>query len=157
MIETFRFIALPEERFAPFFAMGEAELTAHGVRRMTVDEKPGFPCRVSLADAEVGETVVLLSYPHHDVASPYRGSGPIYVRRGVKTARPAPGEVPPMFRHRLLSFRAYDDQAMMIGAEVAKGTETEAVIGRLFADRGARYVHVHNAGPGCYNCTVVRA
>jgi hypothetical protein len=153
----FQFIALSSEQFVPLFSKSEAELQALGARRMIVDEKPGFPCRVSLADGEIGETVVLLPFVHHDVDSPYRGSGPIFVRSGVPTANPSVGEIPPMFHHRLLSLRAYDEKAMMIGAEVVDGKELENSINRLFANAKVSYLHVHNARPGCYNCRVVRS
>ena len=79
-----------------------------GARLMLADAEPGFPCRVSLEDAKVGETVLLLPYTHHDVGSPYRASGPVFVRRHAAEARLGPGEVPQMLRHRLLSVRAYD-------------------------------------------------
>jgi hypothetical protein len=124
---------------------------------VTVDEKPGYPCRVSLTDAEVGETVLLLPFVHHDVESPYRASGPIYVRRGARRAAPAAGEVPLMFRHRLLSLRAYDRDAMMLNAAAAAGTELEAAISDLFAEPAVAYLHIHNARPGCFNCRVDRA
>lgn len=156
MSTAFQLVALPAERFAPLSDLTDVQLQAMGARRVVVDEKPGFPCRVSLADAEVGETTLLLSFTHHDVASPYRAAGPIYVRKDARTARPAPGEIPLMFRHRLLSVRAFDAAAMMIGAEVVKGADLEAGIERLLADPKARYLHLHNAGPGCYNCCVVR-
>jgi hypothetical protein len=154
---SFRCVALPAERFASQFGRSDAELGAIGARRMIVDEQPGYPCRVSLADAEVGETVLLLQYTHHDVSSPYRASGPIFVRQGVSTATPAAGEVPGMLRHRLLSLRAYDQDAMMVAAEVVKGSEIEAAIRHLFADERVAYLHVHNALPGCFNCAVIRA
>lgn len=157
MTASFRLLALPPEPFAPLFDRTDAELGALGARRMVVDEKPGFPCRVSLADAEVGETVLLLPFTHHDVASPYRASGPIFVRRGVPAATPAAGEIPAMFAHRLLSLRAYDEAAMMVGAEIVEGRELGAAIRRIFADPAAAYLHIHNARPGCFNCRVVRA
>jgi hypothetical protein len=157
MNASFQFQALAFEGFAPLFAQSDRELAAIGARRMTVDATPGFPCRVSLSDAEVGETVLLIPFPHHDVSSPYRASGPIFVRSGAVTARPAPGEIPAMLRHRLLSIRGYDAEAMMIAAEVVKGTEVEEGIRRLFADEKVSYLHVHNAGAGCYSCRVVRA
>lgn len=156
MNRAFRFVALPAEQFAPLFGRSDAELEAIGIRRMIVDEKPGSPCRVSLADAEVGETVLLLPFVHHDVSSPYRASGPIFVRSGAATAQPAAGEIPLMFRHRLLSVRAYDGGAMMTGAAVVQGSELEDSIGRLFADDRVSYLHIHNASPGCYNCRVER-
>lgn len=156
MNTSFRFVAAEYERFAPLFGLNDAELAELGARRMTVNGKPGFPCRASLADAEVGETVLLVPYVHHDTCSPYRASGPIFVREGAVTARPAPGEVPVMLRHRLLSLRAYDGDGSMINAEVVRGTDVEECIGRLFADGRALYLHVHNAGPGCFNCRVER-
>lgn len=155
-MRSFQVVALPFEPFEPLFGESDAALRSRGVRRMVVDEKPGFPCRVSLADAEVGETVLLLPFTHHDVSSPYRASGPIFVRHGAPKAAPGPGEVPVMLRHRLLSVRAYDADGMMKGAEVVRGTELEAAMMRLFAGHGTEYLHIHNASPGCYNCRVVR-
>lgn len=157
MSDSFRISALPAEPFAGLFDLTDDELATMGARRMTVDDKPGYPCRVSLADAEIGETVILLSLTHHDVASPYRGAGPIFVRRGVAMAEPAPGEVPNFLRPRLLSVRAYDEEAMLVDAEVVEGSALEGVIGRMFADARVQYLHLHNARPGCYNCAVLRA
>ena len=157
MNTSFQFIALPSEQFAPLFNKSDAELQPINARRMVVDQKPGYPCRVSLADAEVGETVLLVQFNHHDVTSPYRASGPIFVRRGVKTASPLVDEIPAMFRHRLLSIRGYDAAAMLVAAEVVNGSELEDAIRRLFAGEKVSYLHIHNAGPGCYNCRVVRA
>lgn len=154
---SFRFLALPFEGFSRYFSWSDAELQAIHARRVVVDQTPGFPCRVSLVDAAIGETVLLLPFTHHDVPSPYRASGPIFVRRGGRTASPGVNEVPAMFRHRLLSLRAYDAGALLVGAEVVEGRDLEGAIQRLFADRGVTYLHVHNARPGCFNCRVVRA
>ena len=105
MNTTFRFVALPFEPFAPLFAMSDAELTAAGARRMVVEETPGTPCRVSLQDAEVGETVILVPFLHNAVASPYRASGPIFVRRPKGGSGPggcaAPAPAPPPVRPRV--------------------------------------------------------
>jgi hypothetical protein len=157
MSTPFRVVALPAERFAPLFELTDEELGARGARRMVVDGKPGYPCRVSLADAEIGETVILLTHTHHEVESPYRASGPIYVRRGAATAEPTPGEIPVMLRHRQLSLRAYDAEAMMVRSEVVEGREVAAAIGRHFEDPAVSYLHVHNARPGCFNFRVERA
>ncbi len=157
MNASFRIVPVPYEQFAPLFKLHDAELQALGARRMTAHENPGFPCRASLTDAKVGETVLLLPYAHHDVSSPYRASGPIFIREHAETARPAVDEVPVMLRQRLLSIRAYDESATMIGAEAAPGIELEAVIRRMFANEQARYLHIHNARPGCFNCRVARA
>ncbi|HJR52077.1 MAG TPA: DUF1203 domain-containing protein [Gemmatimonadota bacterium] len=157
MRNAFRFVALASERFAPLFERSDMALRALGARRLVVDEYPGFPCRVSLADARVGETVLALPFTHHDVDSPYRASGPIFVRRGVESATPEVDEIPVMFAHRLLSLRGYDEDAMMITAEVVDGSELEAAIRLHLDNESVRYLHLHNARPGCYNCRVERA
>lgn len=156
MSRDFRVVALPRERFARLFEMTDAQLAVQGARRMRVDAHPGFPCRVSLEDAAIGERVILLPFSHHDVDSPYRAAGPIFVRESATTAEPAMNEIPVMLRHRLLSVRAYDGAAMMKAATVCEGTALEQTIGELFSDPDVAYLHVHNARPGCFNCEVRR-
>lgn len=124
---------------------------------MVADKKPGFPCRVSLIDAEPGEQVLLIPFAHHDVLSPYRGTGPIFVRVNAQTAKLKVNEVPEMIRSRLLSIRGYDGDGLMLISDVVNGSELEEHISRFFADPGVEYIHVHNARPGCYNCAIVRA
>lgn len=132
-------------------------MMGNGEGRVAASSKPGYPCRVSLVDAGVGETVLSIPFTHHDVASPYRASGPIFVRRGAVTARPAVDEIPALLGHRLLSLRAYDATAMMVAAEVVQGSDLEPVLRRLLRDPAVNYVDVHNAAPGCFNCRVLRA
>ncbi|MBI3407856.1 MAG: DUF1203 domain-containing protein [Planctomycetes bacterium] len=134
--------------------MDDSELAKHSARRCVADQKPGFPCRVSLVDAEPGERVILLPFEHHDVASPYRASGPIFVRERAQQADLDVNELPEVVRHRLLSIRAYDHAGLMIGAEVAEGRDLEVQIGCFFADAKVAYLHLHNARPGCYSCRV---
>jgi hypothetical protein len=153
----FRISGLPRQAFAPFFGLGDSELARRGARRYVADHKPGFPCRVSLRDAEPGEQVILLAYAHHDVASPYRAAGPIFVREQAEQAALKVNEVPEVVRHRLLSIRAYDAAGFMNGAEVVEGQGLEDQIRRFFADAAVAYLHVHNARPGCYSCRVDRA
>src|SRR5678816_2019821 len=102
MHSDFQFVAVPIERFTHLFAMDDAELASSGAKRMTVDENPGYPCRVSLMDAPIGETVILTPFQHHDVNSPYQSAGPIFVRETAQTAQPEVNEIPLMLQHRLL-------------------------------------------------------
>jgi hypothetical protein len=152
----FRLVALPSEAFDELRALGETELRARGARRVRAHAKPGFPCRVSLVDAEPGEEVLLVPFAHHDVDTPYRGAGPIYVRVDARTARPAANEVPEMIRSRLLSIRAYDAEGMLVASEVAEGGGLEEHVERFFSDPRIAYLHLHNARPGCFNCRVER-
>jgi hypothetical protein len=153
----FRYKGLPVAPFQPYFSMSDAELQIHGARRMIVDEKPGFPCRVTLADAEPGESVVLLSFEHQDADSPFRASGPVFVREAVHDTFDS-AEMPPVFRTgRLLSARAYDGAGFMVEADVSPASELEGLLERLFAMDGVDYVHIHYARRGCYAACVERA
>ena len=153
----FRLVALAAGPFLPLHALSDDALLAQGARRLLVDTPHAYPCRVSLADGLVGEHVILLPWVHHDVAGPYRASGPIYVREHATGAQPAPGEIPDALRRRLLSLRAYDSSGWMHAADVCDGNVLAASIARLFDDARIAYLHLHNAKPGCYACRVERA
>ena len=152
----FRICALPRAEFEPYFAMTDAELHRHGARRCRADRQPGYPCRVSLEDARVGEPMLLLHYEHQAVSTPYRSSHAIYVRECATQALPKTNEVPQMLRLRLLSVRAFGRDGMMLDADVVEGRELEPVLERLLSLDGAAYLHLHNARPGCYAARVDR-
>src|SRR5689334_11171725 len=105
---SFQISGLPLAEFAPLFGLPQSELASRGIVRHTANASPGFPCRVSLKDAEPGETLLLLNYEHLPVASPYRSRYAIYVRENAEEARLEVGEVPQLLRHRPLSLRAFD-------------------------------------------------
>ena len=157
MATSFLMKALRAEDFCPLFELNDEELAVHNASWLIVDSDPGYPCRISLADAKVGERVLALSYEHLDVESPYRASGPILVRENTVTMKLKINEVPKMFRHRLLSLRAYDARHMMIEAEVVAGTELELVLESQFNNSAVDYIHIHNANRGCFDCAVHRA
>ena len=151
MKTNFRIVCLPLAEFQPLFSLSDQGLAQKGAHRMTVDSKPGFPCRLSLEDAEIGEQVVLIPFAHHDVDSPYRGSGPIFVREKAKEADLSVGEVPEVVSTRTMSVRAYDKNSMMIDGTVVPGSEIKANIEKLFANPNIAYLHLHNAGAGCFS------
>ena len=148
---------LEPARFAPLFDLDEAELATRDMRWMTVDQPVGFPCRLTLEDAPVGERVLLLPYMHQEGRSPYRASGPIFVRRGIAERHRVANELPPYLTRRLLSIRAYDSADSMVDAEVVEGAAAAPLIVRLFANADVRYLHIHFAKRGCYACRVDRS
>jgi hypothetical protein len=154
---TFQIHALPDDEFRNLFALPEEALHARGIRRVIADGRPAYPCRVSLEDAGEGERLLLLPYAHHRVDSPYRGSGPVYVREHARQAHPARDEIPGLLRTRILSLRGYDANGMMLCADVAPGTDAESAIAQSFALQRVAYLHIHYAKPGCYACRVERA
>lgn len=153
----FQIHALPADTFAPLFALSDDALRDRHIRSVLADGRPAYPCRVSLQDAVEGERLLLLPYDHHRVDTPYRASGPVYVREAATQARPAIDDVPALLRTRLLSVRAYDASGTMVWADVVPGTEVEAGIEALFAIERSAYIHIHYAKPGCYACRVQQA
>lgn len=147
---NFRISALAADQFSELFELDDAQLTERGARRMTANVKPGFPCRVSLRDAEIGETVALVNYEHLSVRSPYRSSHAVFVRQGAVEARPDVGEIPESLRLRVLSLRAFDENGMMVDADIVHGREVEPALQRLLGCDSVDFVHIHNAKPGCY-------
>jgi len=147
---------LSVEPFAPLFGLPDAELAARGVLRRTVDG-PGSPCRVSLQDAEPGETVLLMNYEHQPADTPFRSRHAIFIREGVTDTAFAPGQIPPAFAARkFLSLRAFDDTGMMIDADIVPTAELSDAIPRLLADPKVTYLHAHYAGAGCYAARIDR-
>lgn len=153
---NFKLISLQDTQFSNLFDLDSSELDKIGAIRMTVDEFPGFPCRVSLEDAKIGEEVILLPYQHHKTNSPYQANGPIFVRKVAKTAILNTNEIPKMFNHRLLSLRAFDKNGIMKDASVTEGQNLREQIIQTFENEEINYIHIHNAKPGCYNCVVER-
>jgi len=98
---------LSPDTFRPLFALDDGALAARNIRRVVADADRGFPCRVTLEDARQGEALLLLPFLHHDVAGPYRASGPIYVREAAmqQPAAVFRDTLPPSFPRRLLSLR----------------------------------------------------
>ena len=153
----FQISALPRARFDAVLGLDDEALARLGARRYVADKKPGFPCRVSLQDAEHGERVILLPFQHQHCGSPYQASGPIFIREAATDAVVSPSVVPELLRTRLLSVRAYDAADMLIDAEVVDGVDVERAIERSLGDGRASYLHVHFARPGCYACRIDRA
>ena len=105
---TYRIEGLAPARFQNLFGLADGELAKHHVVRVTADSKPGFPCRITLEDAEPGETLILLNHVSHDVTTPYRTAYAIYVREGAGAAATFVDETPPVFEGRTLSLRGFD-------------------------------------------------
>ena len=152
----FQITALSADEFSHLFGLDDESLAMHGARRMTVDVKPGYPCRVTLVDAEPEESVLLVNYEHLAVNTPYRSAHAVFVREGATTCPPLVDRIPEQLRIRLLSIRAFDANGMMVDADVVHGEESEPIVRRLLDGPRVDYLHIHNAKPGCYASRVDR-
>lgn len=161
---SFHVHGLDPQPFARAFTLSDDELAAAGGLRRVADTSPGYPCRVSLEDAAVGDELVLVPFAHHAVAGPYRASGPIFVRRAAvaqvfahEPSHVVLDRVPDVLARRLVSVRAYDAAGLMAHADVVDGRELGAALDATLGRRDVAYVHVHYAKPGCYAARVTRA
>jgi len=154
---SFRISGLAAREFSGLFGLSDAELAARNALRVVADRHPGFPCRVSLVDAQPGERLLLLNYEHLPVTGPYRSRYAIYVRENASEAQLGVNEIPQVLQHRLLSLRAFDAAGMLLDADVAEGAALVPALEQLLAPPQVAYLHVHNARPGCFAARVDRA
>lgn len=152
----FQVKALSASRFSHLSGLTAEELTAQGIRKVVADESPGFPCRVSLEDAAVGETLYLMNFTHHDEDTPFRASHAIFVRENAEQARPAVDELPEVLTSRLISIRAFNHEHDMVNADVVAGQDLREAITAMLEDEEVAYLHLHNAKPGCFAARVDR-
>ncbi|HUN27205.1 MAG TPA: DUF1203 domain-containing protein [Steroidobacteraceae bacterium] len=153
----FRVTGLSPEPFKPLFGLSQAELRQRGAVRLVADRNPGFPDRIELRDAAVGESVLLVNFAHLQVASPFRSTYAIYVREGAEERYDRVNEVPELLRSRVLSLRGFDADDMLCDADIVAGGAVEGLIERLLSSSRTAYVHVHYAKPGCFAARIERA
>ncbi|WP_339543378.1 DUF1203 domain-containing protein [Pseudomonas sp. JAI120] len=154
---AFRISGLSPDPFQSLFGLPDQELASLGIKRYIVDSNPGFPDRIEMKDAELGQSVLLLNHVCQPAKTPYRASHAIFIREWATYAYDAVDQVPESMRIRLLSLRAFTDDGMMLDADVADGIAIEPVVTRMFANPEVSYIHVHNAKQGCYSGRIDRA
>jgi hypothetical protein len=154
---AFRITGLAPEPFQSLYGLPDQDLTSFGVKRYIVDSNPGFPDRIEMKDAEPGQSVLLLNHVCQPAKTPYRASHAIFIREWATQAYDAVDQVPESMRIRLLSLRAFNDDGMMLDADVADGMVMEPVVTRMFVNPEVSYIHVHNAKQGCYSGRIDRA
>ena len=131
---NFRIKGLASAQFEHLFGLSDDNLKAFNAKRYIAGSKPGFPCRLTLEDADPGETLLLAPYRHQTSRTAYASEGPIFIRE--HHARPAEyiNEIPEQIRSRLISLRTYDGDGMMIDADVVDGTLVQPLIKRFLTD-----------------------
>jgi hypothetical protein len=120
------------------------------------DEKPGFPCRQCLRDAEIGDELLLVSHDPFIIDSPYRSASPIFLHREACSPADDLHGLPEQLMVRQLSVRAFDVNALMIDAAIVQGDHLARALDRMFDDAKCDHVHVHNATRGCWAVRIDR-
>jgi Protein of unknown function (DUF1203) len=154
---SFVITGLAPQSFAHLFGLPDDVLSRQNIVRKTADAQPGYPCRITLQDAEPGETVLLLNHESHSAPTPYASRYAIYVREGAATASRYRNELPPVFMGRPIALRMFSAEGMLLGADLGRGEELVAKIEAAFARADVAYIHAHNAMHGCFSAEIRRA
>ena len=154
---TYRIHGLDPLPFRALYGLADEELARRGILRMPVTAQPGFPCRLTLDDAPIGATMLLLNHVSHDVANPYRATHAIFVTEGAEAPAEFVDEVPPALARRVLSLRAFDAAGMMRDAALVQPGEADDGIRTLLDAPETAYIHAHNAIRGCFAARVDRS
>jgi len=140
----------------PISAAAAHELRELGGAIYVADEKPGFPCRQCLLDAEIGDELILVSHDPFTTDTPYRSASPIFLHREPCRPPVSLQELPEQLTCRTLSVRAFNAEAMMIDAAIIDGKALEQTLTELFEDMASSSIHIHNADRGCWATSVKR-
>lgn len=131
------------------FADTQALLDA-GAVRVTADQPNAYPCRVTLEDAEPGESLLLLNHVSAELATPFRASHAIYIREGAKAASRHVNAIPPFIASRTTSLRGFDAAGMIRDAVLAIPGAADAGVRRLLERKEIVHVDIHAAAWGCF-------
>lgn len=153
---TYAIRGLDPDQFAPLFAMSDEALAERRAVRVRAAANNGFPCRVSLRDADEGEELVLVHHVNHAVETPYRNAFAIYVRKDASVAARYIDECPPVFAGRPIALRGYDADGALAAARLTLPGDADEGIRALFDDAAIAYIDAHNAAHGCFAARIER-
>lgn len=131
------------------FADTNALIAAGGVRRVA-DSANAFPCRITLEDAQPGESLILVNFVSADVETPFRASHAIFVREGAANAAHYRDRMPSLIERRTTSLRAFDSEGMIREAVLAAPGEADMRLRNLLDDDAIDHVDIHTATWGCF-------
>lgn len=69
---SYQVSGLDPAHFRHLYGLSDDALAAFGAERCFAGAKPGFPDRIELRDAELGESLLLINYEHQPAHTPYR-------------------------------------------------------------------------------------
>lgn len=154
---SYRITGLSPDPFAPLFGLSDQALKAYGAERIIADAPHSYPDRITMRDAQVGDSLLLLNHQHQPANSPYQSSHAIFVLEGATRTYTAINEIPEVMAHRLLSLRGFNAADKIEDGRVVPGANVDAAIRDMLSNKKIRYIHAHNAGHGCYSGLIERA
>jgi hypothetical protein len=136
---------------------GATQLHGNPVETVIADANPGYPCRLSLLDAQEGEELYLFSHSPFSAANAYRETGPVFIRKNAIPADLKINELPEVALARSVVVRAYDGAGSMLAARPVESGEVATTIREFFSDKAVENVHLRAIASGCFLCSARRA
>ena len=152
----YRIEGLDPELFERYRGRSDEQLASMNAERVIADEDFSYPCRVSLEDVRIGDSLILLNFEHQSAASPYQSRHAIFISESADKAAIIHNTLPLQLRYRLLSIRAFDVNGKILDADVVDGIGAEPLISRMLAASTTAYLHIHFAKRGCFAARVDR-
>jgi len=127
------------------------------IQRFDLDRT--YPCRHCLREASAKAGMLLLSYQAPKPKSVYGHPTAIFMCASDCERFEQADAIPDIVRNRLVSFRAFRSDGMMIydANAIVEGEGHEAAVRRIFAREDVAYINAHTARPGCLLCHIERA
>ncbi len=154
---NFQLRALAHDQFQHYYGLSDEVLCEQKVIAYIADAETGYPCRVTLKNAQLGDRLLLINYTHHNVDNPYHGSHAIFVIDGAHSCVFSINEVPELITQYYLSIRAFGNNDLMIDADTVQGQKVSQSIKQMFANHEVSYLHIHTAKRGCFLAKVIRS
>jgi len=152
---TYRIEGLAPQQFSHLFGLTEEELAGMGVLRVTADG-PGYPCRVTLEDAQPGTDLLLLNHVSQPADTPFRSAYAIYVTEGAQEPASFVDVPAPVMQTRALGLRGFDVRGMLHACRLSMPGEADTHIREMLKDGEVAEIHAHNAAAGCFSARIVR-
>jgi hypothetical protein len=153
---AFRCIAM-STKDAARLRRANADDFGYAIQRFDLDRT--YPCRHCLQEASGKTGMLLLSYQTPKPKSVYGQPTAIFMCAAHCERFEKVDTIPEIVRNRLVSFRAFRTDGMMIydANEIVEGYSHEAAVRRIFARDDVAYINAHTAKPGCLLCPIERA
>jgi len=129
----------------------------NAIQRFDLDRP--YPCRHCLQEASAKTGMFLLSYQTPKPKSVYAQPTAIFICARDCERFVRPDAIPDIVGNRLVSFRAFRSDGMMIydANELVEGMGHDSAVRRIFDRDDVAYINAHTAKPGCLLCHIERA
>ena len=139
------------------FRMSNQELQQNNAVKRIIKEPFSAPCRLTLTDMNPGDEAILFNYFHHNVDSPYRAMGPVFVKCNSKKCKLSTNTLPEIvLPQRRFSIRSFDVNSMTIDAEIVLGENFRSYVDEKFQNKDVNYLQIHFAAYGCWAFDIFR-